>query len=179
MSQPPDPPPLYPTLLAVDLGLRAGLALYGNDGRLRWYRSHNFGNMTRLKRGVYTILNELPTLHWLVLEGGGPLALIWRKDAERRGIGVIGVSAEQWRAVLLSARQQRSGVAAKQSADTLARTVIDWSGADRPTALRHDAAEAILIGLWGVSKVAWLTVDNTPLPVALRAAMAAARRSVD
>ena len=85
MSQPPDPPPLYPTLLAVDLGLRAGLALYGNDGRLRWYRSHNFGNMTRLKRGVYTILNELPTLHWLVLEGGGPLALIWRKEAENSG----------------------------------------------------------------------------------------------
>lgn len=179
MSQPLDPTLICPTLLAVDLGLRAGLALYGNDGRLRWYRSHNFGNMTRLKRGVYTILHEIPTLQWLVLEGGGPLALIWRKEAERRDIGVIGVSAEQWRAMLLPARQQRSGVAAKQSADTLARNVIDWSGAARPTALRHDAAEAILIGLWGVSKVAWLKVDDAPLSVALRYAMAAALRSID
>ena len=179
MSKLPDPSLLTPTLLAVDLGLRAGLALYGNDGRLRWYRSHNFGNMTRLKRGVYTILQEIPTLRWLVLEGGGPLALIWRKEAERRGIGVIGVSAEQWRAVLLSARQQRSGVAAKESADTLARTLIDWSGADRPTALRHDAAEAILIGLWGVIEVDWLTADDTPWPVTRRYAPAAPDRSVD
>ncbi|MEN9933480.1 MAG: hypothetical protein RLZZ387_59, partial [Chloroflexota bacterium] len=30
------------TLLAVDVGLRAGLALFDQDGRLRWYRSHNF-----------------------------------------------------------------------------------------------------------------------------------------
>ena len=179
MSKLPDPSLLTPTLLAVDLGLRAGLALYGNDGRLRWYRSHNFGNMTRLKRGVYTILQEIPTLRWLVLEGGGPLALIWRKEAERRGIGVIGVSAEQWRAVLLSARQQRSGVAAKESADTLARTLIDWSGADRPTALRHDAAEAILIGLWGVIEVDWLPVDDTPWPVTRRYAPAAPHLSVD
>lgn len=159
-----DHSPDQPTLLAVDLGLRAGLALYGRDGRLHWYRSHNFGTMTRLKRGVYTILHELPQLHWLVLEGGGPLAAVWGKEAARRSIGVMGVSAEEWRARLLTDRQQRSGVEAKQNADTLARAVIDWSGADRPTTLRHDAAEAILIGLWGVHQVGWLQAARGELP---------------
>jgi hypothetical protein len=38
----------------------------------------------------------------------------------------------------------------------LARQIILWFGASRPTALRHDTAEAILIGLWGVLAVAWL-----------------------
>lgn len=45
-----------PRLLAVDLGLRSGLALYGRDGRLREYRSQNFGSQSRLKRAVPSVL---------------------------------------------------------------------------------------------------------------------------
>ena len=72
------------TLLAVDLGIRSGLALYNQDGRLRWYRSKNFGNTAQLRRGVRTILGELPDLAWLILEGGGDLAEIWQREAEYR-----------------------------------------------------------------------------------------------
>lgn len=150
MSTPPDP-----TLLAVDLGLRTGLALYGSDGRLRWYRSHNFGTNSRLRRGAYTILSEIPTLQHLIMEGSGPYADIWRTAADRRAIQITQVSAEVWRPQLLLDRQQRTGAAAKQHADHLARRVIAWSGAPTPTSLRHDAAEAILIGLWGVMQVGW------------------------
>ena len=35
-------------LLAVDLGVRAGFACWGDDGRLRWYRSQNFGAAARM-----------------------------------------------------------------------------------------------------------------------------------
>ena len=49
-----------------------------------------------------------------------------------------------------------SGTQAKQTADELARRVINWSEAPRPTSLRHDAAEAILVGLWGALEVGWL-----------------------
>ena len=38
-------------LLAVDLGLRTGLAAFGDDGRLRWYRSQHFGSTASLRRG--------------------------------------------------------------------------------------------------------------------------------
>jgi hypothetical protein len=84
-----------PRLLAVDLGLKTGLAAYGADGRLLRY-------------------------------------------------------------VLLHPSERRDGQAAKRNADRLARAVIEWSGAARPTSLRHDAAEAVCIGLWGVLEVGWL-----------------------
>ena len=148
------------TLLAVDLGLRAGMALYGKDGRLCWYRSHNFGTAGRMRRGVPTLLGEHPDLTWLVLEGGGQLESAWLSAAERQQLQILHISAETWRPVLLHQRQQASGATAKQHADHLARAIIDWSGAPRPTSLRHDAAEAILIGLWGVLEIGWL--DKMP-----------------
>jgi hypothetical protein len=73
------------------------------------------------------------------------------------------VSAEEWRSTFLLSRDQRSGEQAKRMADGIARRVVDWSEAPRPTSLRHDAAEAILIGLWGVIDVGWLPA----LPAAL------------
>lgn len=141
------------SLLAVDLGLRTGLALYGADGRLRWYRSQNFGTAARLRRAVHGLLRELPEVRWLVLEGGGKLAEIWTREAERVGISVHRIGAETWRERLLYVREQRTGASAKHHAGDLARQVIDWSAAPRPTSLRHDAAEAILAGLWGVLHV--------------------------
>lgn len=148
------------SLLAVDLGLRTGLALYADSGRLLWYRSHNLGSSTRLRRAVHGLLNTLPGLAWLVVEGGGGLAEIWEKEAGKRGVATIRIPAERWRERLLLVREQRTGKQAKHSADDLARRVIGWSGAARPTSLRHDAAEAVLIGLWGVLEVEWL--DRVP-----------------
>jgi hypothetical protein len=152
------------TLLAVDLGLRTGFALYGDDGLLRWYRSQNYGTAGRLRRGAAAQLDALPDLAWLVLEGGGALAELWRREGERRGVGVLVTGAEAWRQRLLLAREQRTGAQAKQVADGIARRVVAWSGARSPTSLRHDAAEAILVGLWGVLEVGWLAA----LPPALR-----------
>ena len=144
------------TLLAVDLGIRSGLALYGRDGRLRWYRSKNFGNTAQLRRGARTILAEQPELSWLILEGGGDIAEIWQREADHRQLPVHQISAEAWRQSMFYPRQQRTGIKAKQSADELARRIIEWSGIARPTSLRHDTAEAIVVGLWGVLEVGWL-----------------------
>lgn len=144
------------SLLAVDLGLRTGLALFGEDGRLRWYRSQNFGNFTRLKRGIHGVVSDAPGLARLVAEGDRHLFELWAREAEKRGAAARWVRPESWRERLLLPRQQRSGPQAKQNADALARRVVEWSGAPRPTSLRHDAAEAILIGLWGVLEAGWL-----------------------
>jgi hypothetical protein len=152
------------SLLAVDLGIRTGLALFGSDGRLAWYRSRNFGSAARLRRAVRGQLDALPELAWLVMEGGGSLADIWAHEAERRAVKVRLISAEDWRQRFLYPREQRNGRQAKRSASDLARRVIAWSDAVRPTSLRHDAAEAILIGLYGVLEAAWLE----GLPEALR-----------
>lgn len=148
------------SLLAVDLGLRTGLALYGDDGRLRWYRSQNYGSTARLKRAAYGLLGGLDDLAHVVLEGGGRLATVWEREAARRGARLHLIAAEAWRTDLLLDREQRTGAQAKAVADDLARRVIDWSDAPRPTSLRHDAAEAVLVGLWGVLRVGWL--DGLP-----------------
>jgi hypothetical protein len=144
------------SLLAVDVGLRTGLAFFRRDGRLLRYRSQNFGTALRLRRAVRRLLAETPGLLRLVLEGGGPLGEIWSREALRRDLLVRRVSAEEWRAGLLLPRERRSGARAKDSAGDLAREVIAWSDAARPTSLRHDTAEAILIGLWGVLDAGWL-----------------------
>ena len=147
-------------ILAVDSGLKAGLALYGSDGKLKWYRSSNFGSPARLKQGVHSLLKEIPPNTTIVVEGGGPNGDVWLKEARRRKLSVISVSAEVWRKVLMLPRQQRSGAEAKHHANSKARNVIKWSELARPTSLRHDAAEAILIGLWAVLEKGWL--DRLP-----------------
>lgn len=147
-------------LLAVDLGVKTGFALYRENGRLCWYRSKNYGTAARMKRGVSSLLNSVSGVALLVLEGGGSLARIWVREAEARKIPVKQISAEQWRRQLLYPREQVTGIKAKQNADDLARRVIVWSGISRPSSLRHDTAEAILIGLWAVLDARWL--DHLP-----------------
>lgn len=143
-------------LLAVDVGLRTGLAFFTEDGRLQSYRSQNFGTPARLRRAAFALLGEHPTLRWIALEGGGQLAEIWKRAAERRGIEVMQIGAERWRERLLYDRERRSGEAAKENAGELARRVIEWADAPRPTSLRHDAAEAILLGVWAAVEVGLL-----------------------
>lgn len=144
------------SLLAVDVGLRTGLALYGQAGRLCWYRSRKLSKTVRLKRVSHRLLVETPDLAWLVLEGGGSLAELWQRQADRLGISVLPVCAEIWRKDFFYPRERSSGALAKRHACKLARRVITWSGAPGPTSLRHDTAEAILIGLWGVKELGWI-----------------------
>lgn len=145
-----------PSLLAVDLGLRTGLALYGDDGRLRWYRSRNYGSVSRLKRGAWSELTQIPDLTHVVLEGDANLARIWVQAAGKRGARSLEIHAHTWRRALLKDREQRSGADAKRHADALARRIIDHSGARQPTSLRHDAAEAIVVGWWGCIQLGWV-----------------------
>ncbi len=71
----------------------AGFALYGADGRLRWYRSRNYGTMGRLKKAAYVLVGELEGLERVVVEGGGGPSEPWVKEAERRSIPVVRVHA--------------------------------------------------------------------------------------
>lgn len=144
-----------PHLLAVDLGLRTGLALYDADGRLVRYRSQNFGSLSRLKQGAFREVNGVPELDALVVEGDANLAKPWLRAAERRGAKTFAIHAHDWRPAILNERAQRSGRDAKEAADGLARAIIAMSGAKKPTSLRHDAAEAILIGWWGCIQLGW------------------------
>lgn len=143
-------------LLAVDLGLRAGFAEYEQGGRLVRYRSTNFGTLARLKKGAFASVAEVEELAMIVVEGDVNLARPYLKAAEKRGARGLLVQAHQWRRVLLLQREQRSGTEAKRVAGEVARKIIEGSDAPKPTSLRHDAAEAILIGWWGCMQLGWL-----------------------
>jgi hypothetical protein len=145
--------PTVVVLLAVDIGLRFGLAEFDAAGRLVRYSSRHAANRTVLRRAVEVVLSGLPALRHVVLEGGGPLAEQWARAAGRRGIGVLQTTAEHWRGELLLSREQRTGQQAKRVADGLARELIRRHGARAPTSLRHDAAEAILLGAWACPRL--------------------------
>ena len=156
-------------LLAVDLGLKMGLALYNSNGCLCWHRSHNIGSSERLRRAAWQILATERSLAWVILEGDSRLGVIWSKPAQKRGVSARLVSAHQWRQVLMHPCEQRSGVEAKRHARQLAQRVIAWSGIPKTTSLRTDAAEAILIGLWACLEIGWLK----QLPLTLNSAFRA------
>ena len=143
-------------LLAVDLGLRCGLASFSDAGRLLWYRARHFRNMEALKRGAFRIFQENAALSYVVVEGDAHLAEIWSRQAAKQGATSICVAAETWRERLLLPREQRNGRQAKSFASQFAMDAIRAFDAPRPTSLRHDAAEAICIGVWGLLEVGWL-----------------------
>lgn len=145
-------------LLAVDLGVKTGLALYRSDGKLIWYRSQNFGNSSRLRKAIPGILKNFEDINYLIIEGGGPLAKIWIQEAEKRNIDILNIMAEDWRHEILLPREQRKGKQAKYYALTYAHKVINKLGLHQPTTMNNDTAEAVLIGFWGILKLGW--TDN-------------------
>jgi hypothetical protein len=151
---PTDQPALH--LLAVDAGLHTGLALYRHDGRLLWYRSHHLADQQKLKRLVVTLLRCTPVPTHIYLEGGGPLAELWQREALKLERVFVQLHAGQWREQLFYARQHPSGRVAKQQALKMAIEVIDHLSHKKPTGLRHDTAEAILIGLYGLLDLGWI-----------------------
>ena len=160
MSEDATGPPRVPigNVLAVDLGLRCGLAcLEVGQGdappRLLWYRSTHFGTIRQMKAAIHRLVLEASPLVLLVAEGDRQLAQPWLRSAEKRGARAVALSAERWRKGSLLIREQRSGRDAKRAADRLAREIIHASGLPAAHSLRHDAAEAIVLGHWAASRV--------------------------
>ncbi|MBU1219765.1 hypothetical protein KKF34_05725 [Myxococcota bacterium] len=144
-------------LLAVDLGLKTGLALFDNRGTLLWYRSHNVGSRANLKRAVHTILRQLTSLKYIYVEGDRALGEIWKKEGTKVGATLTFVSPETWREVFMYERQMEDSKTAKETAVKMAtRAVALLSPNKSPIPLRHDTAEAILLGVYAIYKEGWL-----------------------
>ena len=84
-------------LLAVDVGLHTGLALFSEDAELLWYRSHHISSPAKLKKVAGKLLRDAPRPSHLLLEGGGPLADLWLNEAEKLAIDSRQIHAQQWR----------------------------------------------------------------------------------
>lgn len=135
-------------ILAVDLGVKTGMALFEASGEPVWVRSSNFGNATRLKKAVPGFLDALPERSILVMEGGGTMGEIWKKEAKKHSISIVQIHAGEWRKDIFYQRDQRSGVSAKNNALQLAMQILRKSGIPAPKSMTDDAAEAFLVGYW-------------------------------
>jgi hypothetical protein len=116
-----------PTVLAVDLGLRTGLALFDGLRRVVWFKSQNMGSVPRLRRAIPLVLASCQGLTHVVVEGDRHLGELWQKDAERRGAAFLMVAPETWRAALFLSREQRTGPLAKRTAGGKALEIVEDS----------------------------------------------------
>lgn len=135
-------------LLAVDLGLRLGWAHFDDQGALLAFGSRHVGKRRDLDAIAWAWTGGMSPGAAVVAEGDRLLAAPFERAALKRGLRFELVSAEQWRRESLLAREQRSGRDAKAAASERARRIIEASPAGRATSLRHDAAEAIVLGDW-------------------------------
>ena len=145
------------TLLAIDAGITCGFAFFCLEShQLVRYRSHNYGNLVRLRRAAAAFLADEPSVRAIILEGGGAIADVWVKPARHRTIPIQLITAEQWRADALLPRDQRRGYIAKKAAITSARQQINDHATKRTKALRDDTAEAIMVGEWALERMSEL-----------------------
>lgn len=136
-------------LLAIDLGLRCGFAVYNADGDLLAYRSTHFPSVSTIRKASYKLLARWPRLTHIVVEGDREIGEIWHKLADKRGIHFQRVSPETWRAGLLTPTERSNTANAKAAARRIARDLIAHSPAPMPKSrMTHDVCEAILIGKW-------------------------------
>ena len=157
---------VHARLVAVDLGVRTGIAVFGGDGRLVSVASRNLGRRGRVRQVATAMRRELDRVDALVLEGDRSLAPAWRQAFAPRGTQVVLVEAERWRQELLHPRERRDGRTAKAAARELADVAVRELSGRTVTPLRHDAAEAVLIGVWGLRQLGWL--DAWPVGLDLR-----------
>ena len=135
-------------LLAVDLGMRAGLAWFDQAGRLIRARSTHFPDRAALKRALPGIWREVTGVSRVVLEGGGALAEIWLKSAAKQGLMVDQICAEQWRREVFTPSQNRNAHSAKNAACALAVEIARQDGCPPCQEFLDDVAEAIVFGRW-------------------------------
>ena len=143
--------------MAVDLGVKTGLAVYNSNGDLINYKSRNYGNAKRLKKAIYQILKEQENLHFLYLEGGGKLDKYWVKQAAKLGIEIKQLHAETWRKKLFPKHQAYyHSKPVKTYAEKQAKEILKAHAFPIPENLNKDVSEAILIGLYGCIEQGWI-----------------------
>ena len=144
-------------LIAIDLGLKSGMATYGPNGLVA-YRATRFPSKRAIKEAAWSVLYGVDGLQHVFVEGDRGLAVYWKRAAEQQGLSFQSVAPERWREALLLPRERRSAAEAKRSARRHALTLIRESDAPLPKGpLTSDVAEAILIAHWGARSLGWST----------------------
>jgi hypothetical protein len=154
------------TLLAVDLGLATGVAVFDSTGKLLLYNDFVFKSTADLRQVVHDLLvewerNLAVEITHVAIEGLDPS--LW--DAWISVLGsreVLDVLPETWRQDLLLHRERASGELAKAASRIIAKQIVHDYGmmTSHQGDFQTDAAEAVLLGLHVSRRLGW--VDREP-----------------
>ena len=173
-----DRPPdfvLHELLMAVDLGLRTGVSLYNDKGKLVRYEQFQFDSPDALQDAASEMLDQWEveasnsTHNWAVtriaIEGGDPLLReAWNQAANGKR-ALLQVRPEEWRADLLLRKENMDGESAKAASRLIARQIVaDYgvNGVLHNGKFQTDMAESILLGLHISRRLGWIS-RNPPV----------------
>jgi hypothetical protein len=164
-------------LLAVDLGLKSGLALFSSCGKLLRYEQFHFSKddiqassknlMKEWEHDAAGIVANDPDscvsthITHVAIEGADSYLLRAWMDAAN-DICILRVTPDEWRTELLIEKERTSGSNAKAASRLIARQVVEDFG----VMPRHegkfptDVAEAVCLGLYVSNKLGWITRDG-------------------
>jgi len=167
-------------LVAVDLGLKSGVALYSSDGILLRYEQFHFEKdslaetVKSLVENWESAANAIAVTHddeegtrlpyrvtHIALEGANGYMLQAWSDA-RPDLSILRVPPEEWRADLLLEKERTSGSNAKAASRLIARQVVDDFGSmsKHEGKFPTDVAEAVCMGFYVGRKLGWMAVDR-------------------
>jgi Icc-related predicted phosphoesterase len=155
-------------LLAVDLGLRTGTAVFDRNGTILAVDTWHFRDHDALRKGLQNLF-ETHNISHVVIEGeDGKLFGTWRQAVERldQSVHLARVIADDWRRVLLTNKERRDARKAKSAAGLIAKQLLvlqNSSSVPVTKKLSADAAEALLVGHYSVRLLGW--VDSSEPPV--------------
>ncbi|GAX26125.1 hypothetical protein FisN_24Hh002 [Fistulifera solaris] len=164
-------------LLAVDLGLRTGLSLFNDEGKLLRFDNFQFESPEQLLRAAKSVLSTWEEdvketddrgRRWkiskIAIEGGDPpLRDAWHEAADGR-CSILHVRPEEWRADLLLTKEKMDGEKAKSASRLIARQIVsDYGDFNFDGKFQTDMAESILLGLHVARRLGWISPRDPPV----------------
>jgi Calcineurin-like phosphoesterase len=150
-------------LMAVDLGLKSGISLFNSDGNLVRYEQFLFQRET-LEDKIPSMIQsweEEAQGSWKITHiaiEGGDTALLGMWERSTPGISTLRVRPEEWRAELLTSKENKNGASAKAASRLIARQMVeDFGIMEKHDGKFHtDVAEAVLLGTHIARRLGWI-----------------------
>jgi predicted phosphodiesterase len=150
-------------LLAVDLGLKSGVSLFSSDGKLVRYEQFQF-ERDSLERSIPRMIRQWEDqagdcckVTHLAIEGGDT-ALLGMWERATPGISTLRVRPEEWRAELLTWKENKNGASAKAASRLIARQMVTDFGImeEHCGKFPTDMAESVLLGTHVARRLGWI-----------------------
>lgn len=161
-------------MLAVDLGLKSGAALYNKEGQLLRYEQFLF-NKDKIGEEIKTIVqgwesdmqeneatdSEKPWSVTKIAVEGGDVAILHAWESATKDVSITRVSPEEWRFHLLNEKERISGASSKAAARLIARQVVSDFGvmSNHQGKFKTDVAEAVVLGFYVCKQLGWIARD--------------------